>query len=146
MNTYILWIERDCVKWFHIEREGTKERVLHRREIRHHTSHAPENLKNTDKFFHKVAESIQGADEILLVGPSLGKEHFRDYLENHRGLGLAGKVVGILTLGPHTDNQILAQSREFFRYYDVFGESPSSDKPRKAGTERTGTTTSPVDT
>lgn len=121
MNTYIAWVEMDRARIFRVRADGPEIKILHRHEIRHHTSRDPENLKNCDKFFKKVTAAIRDADELLLMGPGLTKEHFRTYLEEHDEL-LSRCVVGALTLDLETDAQLMARSREFFKEYDMFGQ------------------------
>ena len=125
MNTYVLWIEMDKAKVFKIKIDGPVLKTLRRRQIRHHLSNEPENNKNCEKFFHEIADSVKDANEILLMGPSLAKDHFKSFLTKHHHLGLADKVVGTLTLDIQSDPRLLAHSRDFFTKYDAFTTSAS---------------------
>lgn len=120
MKTYIAWIEMDRARIFKVRADGPEIQILRRHEIRHHTSRDPENRKNCDKFFKKVTAAIGDADEILLMGPGLTKDHFRTYLEKHDEL-LSHCIVGALTLDLDSDARLMARSRQFFKEYDVFG-------------------------
>lgn len=123
MTTYVLFIELNEARLFRIRREGVEQKVLRRHEIKHHTSRDPENHKSGSKFFHELAEAVADAEEILLMGPSLAKEHFKAHLENHHHGTLARKIVGSVTLDILSDAQLLAESREFFKKYDLFGQN-----------------------
>jgi len=124
MVTYVVWVDMDHSKIFKIASpRQDRPRLLRRREIKHHTSRDPENHKDCEKFFHEIAHEIRDADEILLTGPSLAKDHFKAHLERHHHEGLARKVVGTRTLERVSNNLILAQSREFFKTYDIYGSS-----------------------
>lgn len=123
MITYVLFVELNEARVFRVSREGVEHQVLRRHEIKHHTSRDPVNHKNGSKFFHELAEAVTDADEILLMGPSLAKDHFKAHLEGHHHDSLARKVVGSVTLDLMSDAQLLAESREFFRKYDLFGQN-----------------------
>lgn len=125
MNTYVVWIEMDRAKIFKVAPDGPAVKALRRHEIRHHTSRDPENLKNCDKFFKQVVESIDDADEILLMGPSVTKDHFKTYLDNHDEI-LGRSVIGMLTLDLESDARLMAHSRDYFKKYDVFGQAVCS--------------------
>ena len=111
MKTYVVWIEMNEAKVFNIKSRGPVVKKFHRHE---------EGRKNCEKFFHEIAGAIQDADEILLMGPSLTKDHFKSHLERHHHQGLANKVVGMLTLDIQTDPQLMARSRKFFKKSDLF--------------------------
>ncbi len=111
----------DQAKIFKVSGSEKSNQILHRHEVKHHTSADPGNHKNCEKFFHNIAESIYDASEILLIGPGLAKDHFKSHLERHHHGDLAKKIVGMKTMDLVSDAQLLAYSREFFKQYDVLG-------------------------
>lgn len=122
MNTYVVWIEIDRARIFKIIPDGATVKTLRRREIHHHISRDPENRKQCDKFFKSVSKSIDDADEILLMGPSLTKNHFKTYLDNHNEI-LGHCIVGVMTLDhEENDAQLIAHSGDFFKKYDTFSQ------------------------
>lgn len=95
-----------------------EETKLKRHELKHHNTavdKAQNNHKNLEKFFHEVAQSLDQAHEILLIGPGDAKIHFQKHLEGHHHAGLAGKIVGTETVDHPTDGQIVALARKFFK-------------------------------
>jgi stalled ribosome rescue protein Dom34 len=110
-------------KIFDLEQEERELSQLHRHLIIHHSGYDAEIQKDCSKFFQKIAKNLQGAKEVLLVGPGLRKKHFARYLEHHDA-GLARAVVGLEDSNHLSDKELLALSRKFFRYFDTFGCAP----------------------
>jgi stalled ribosome rescue protein Dom34 len=126
MSAYVVWIDMDLAKVFRIQLGGPSTRLIRRREIKHHTSSDPKNHKDCEKFFHEVAGALRGAEEILLVGPGLAKEHFRAHLDRHHHTDLADRVVGTETSDHLSDARILELSRAFFRKHAIYGAAAAS--------------------
>ena len=120
MAAYVVWIEMDRARVFRMQQGEKHPVIMHRREIKHHTSRDPENHKNSEKFFHDVASELADAAEILLVGPGLAKQHFGEHLKRHHHATLAKAVVGLETSHHLSDEKLLELSRRFFRKLDLF--------------------------
>jgi stalled ribosome rescue protein Dom34 len=120
MSAYVVWMDLDEAKVFKLVPAGKERRILRRTEIRHHTSADPENHKKEAPFFAQVRECVADASELLLLGPGATKDHFRSYLAEKDPAGVGGKIVGSLTVDHPTDNQILAESRRFFKVHDLY--------------------------
>ncbi len=86
-----------------------KNRQVHSRSGTLGPGKAPEDME----YFGRVAESLAGAEQILLTGPANEKNEFRKYLDAH-AKGLAAKVVAVETSDHPTDGEILKQARKFF--------------------------------
>lgn len=120
MNTYVLWVEMNEAKIFLVSSKEKDLKVIRRHKILHHTASDPSKHKDCEKFFHEIASYVQNADEILLAGPKLTKEHFLAHLARHHHETLAKKVVGNETLKSMSDARLMAYSRDFFKHYDSF--------------------------
>ena len=120
MSTYVVWMDNHHAKLFKIAPGSIEKQKLDHKEIKHHNSHDPNNHKDSERFFSDLAHNLADANEVLLLGPGLGKNHFKSHLDKHNTHGLAQKVVGIETCDHPTDNQILELSRKFFKTYDAF--------------------------
>lgn len=118
--SYLVWIEMDKAKVFNVSSDNKEPHHYHKHEHKHHNSHDEKNHKDSEKFFHEVAEHVKDAGELLLVGPGLAKNHFQDHLERHHAQ-LAKKIVGVKAMDITSDAQLLAFSREFFKKFDSFG-------------------------
>ena len=86
------------------------------KDIRHggHGVRASGNQRRDAKrFFRSVERSIDGANEILVLGPSTAKLEFVRYLRKHAH-GLERKVIGIETMAQATDGQLNTVTQEYF--------------------------------
>jgi hypothetical protein len=81
---------------------------------------AREHPEDAKRFFHEVAQALDGADPILIVGPSSAKLEFFRYVHEHERR-LEPKVVGIETLDHLTDGEIVAFARKCFARSDQMG-------------------------
>lgn len=112
MKHVVVWIDLNKARIFELGSDRTSEKVLTRRELRHHTGAQKEkdNHKNAHAFFKQVAKHLKEADEVLLIGPAGAKTHFQDYLK--------GKVVAVQTVDHPTPSEIVALGKNFFRVHD----------------------------
>lgn len=76
-------------------------------------------------FFALVAEALNGAKEVLIVGPAQAKDEFVKYLGNHLPQ-LAKKVIGVETADHPSDGQLLEHARRFFLAADRMLVQPGS--------------------
>ncbi|MBI3556281.1 MAG: translational machinery protein [Deltaproteobacteria bacterium] len=111
-------------KVFDLLPEGTKVRHLHTHGHKYKPQpggdHNEAHQHGLDGFFKQLADSIKDAKEVIVLGPSEAKVHFKSYLEKHFAHTLAKKIVAVETVDHPSDNQILAQARKFFKAYDAF--------------------------
>jgi stalled ribosome rescue protein Dom34 len=68
---------------------------------------------DTRRFFDDVERALEGAEQILLVGPGTAKLQFFRHLHQH-ARELEPKVVGIETVDHPTDNQLIAYAKRHF--------------------------------
>ena len=64
-------------------------------------------------FFADVVRALQGAEEILIVGPAHAKLELIKYVHKHHA-ALAPKIVGVETVDHPTDGQLVAYARRYF--------------------------------
>lgn len=111
MSYVVCWIDTHDAKIFTFSPEKVEKNELHIKKEDH----------GTDHFYHRVAEALMPAVEILLVGPGVGKNQFMHHVESHHTHGsLIKKVKGIENMDHPTDNQIVAHARKFFKHLEVF--------------------------
>jgi stalled ribosome rescue protein Dom34 len=121
MAHYVLWIDSDNAHIFTLKDSGVEKTNLKREEINHHTTNKKDHHgdPSVEHFYKHVAERVADANELLILGPGLAKNHFKTHLETHAA-GLAKKIVGLEDTDHPTDNQILALARKFFKTYNLF--------------------------
>ena len=81
----------------------------------------PEGVKerpnDAKRFFHDIAQALDGTDAVLVVGPSTAKLDFLRYLHEH-DRALERKIVGIETADHPTDGQVVAYAKKYFKLPD----------------------------
>jgi len=118
-----VWIDHKDARIFQIHPDKVDEQVV---AAPHHVhdrySGRPEGVKNhpedAQRFFHEVARSLEGCDEVLIVGPSTAKLAFLTYIQKHDH-ALGPKIVGIETVDHPTDGQLAAYAKTYFNRTDT---------------------------
>ena len=88
-----------------------------------HNKHprGPEGAKqhpdDAKRFFHDVVRALEGAEEVLVVGPSTAKLEFMRYVHKH-DQATEAKIVGIETVDHPTDGQLVAYAKKYFKRSD----------------------------
>jgi stalled ribosome rescue protein Dom34 len=109
-----IWIDPTEAKIFHIEPDGfdiTKIRAPHhhlKRQLDERGRHAGAH------FFREIAAALDGAESILVVGPSSVKLDFVRYVDKHDE-SLSKKIVGLETLDHITNAQLTVYVRHYFQ-------------------------------
>ncbi len=113
------WLDHKEARIFQIDPDGVEETTVTAplRNIHHKHPKGPEGVKehpdDAKRFFQEVARSLEGADRLLIMGPSTAKLEFVRYVrKNERAL--APKIVGVETVDHPTDVQLVAHARKSF--------------------------------
>jgi len=117
----VVWIDHAEAHVLHFTKEDVEARILHGKPHSHlhykGGSQASGRAAEDRGYFHKVAEALKGAQEILVVGPANAKTEFVKHLRSHdREIGK--KVVAVETVDHPSDGQLLAYARKHFRAID----------------------------
>jgi stalled ribosome rescue protein Dom34 len=118
MSTHAaVWIDHKEARVFHVNGESFEESTLHTphhvaRHMKSQTSdkYHPEEER---RFFQDVARALEGANQILIVGPSTAKLHFLRYIHGNEP-GLEPRIAGVETVDHPTDRQLAAYVRRYF--------------------------------
>jgi stalled ribosome rescue protein Dom34 len=107
---------------FHVAPEGFDESKIHSPQghLHRHPRDLEGNKAHPDDahhFFHQLAHTLEGADEVLVLGPSTAKLQFIQHVHKHEH-ALAPKIVGVETVDHPTDPQIVAYARRYFKAAD----------------------------
>ncbi len=114
----LVWLDHAEAHVMHISPDDVEASLIHpKRE--HHKLHsrvgtlgdgrAPED----QDYYHRVAEGLKGASEILIVGPAQAKLQLIKHIHSHDP-DLVSKVVGVETVDHPTDAQLVAFARKYF--------------------------------
>src|ERR1700688_3150049 len=102
MTTHaVIWIDHKEARIFHVHPDTIDETTVlaPQHAIHRHPKGRGEAREHPDdarRFFHEVAQSLDGTDTILIVGPSTAKVAFFRYVREH-DRALERRVVGIET-------------------------------------------------
>jgi stalled ribosome rescue protein Dom34 len=127
----VVWMDHKEARIFRIEPDSVDQTTvmapLHN--IHHKHPRGPEGIKDhpedAKRFFHDVAQALEGALEVLVVGPSTAKLEWIRYVHRHDH-ALEARVVGVETVDHPTDGQLLAYAKTYFKRSDAI-------RPARAG-------------
>ncbi len=119
MRRMAVWIDHDEARIFHVDAETFDEATV--QSPNHHVHRHPKDQQtrthnhpdDEHRFFHEIASTLAGADQVLLVGPSVTKLHFLRYAGKHDAT-LGSRIVGVETADHPTDRQLVAHVRHYF--------------------------------
>lgn len=116
-----VWIDQQEAKIFHLTEESFETSTLEapRHHVHRHQEATAERHHpvDSDRFYHAVARALEGAKEVLVVGPAKAKLEFIKHVHKHDH-ALVDKIVGVETVDHPTDKQLVAHARTYFRAAD----------------------------
>jgi stalled ribosome rescue protein Dom34 len=116
-----VWIDHHEAKIFHVDRDSVDASMVHapHHHVHRHPTVTAERSHPVDAehFYHEVAQALESAEEILVVGPATAKLEFIKHVHKHDH-SLAPKIVGVETVDHPTDGELLKYVRRYFRAAD----------------------------
>jgi stalled ribosome rescue protein Dom34 len=118
----IVWIDHHkAVVWNFSDDEQTKSVVRahdqHEHTHLHKSPHGGHRSEGNHEFFGDVTQSLEGAHELLIIGPAQAKEELAAFLRiQHRDIG--SSIVGVESADHPTDAESLAYARRHFKGID----------------------------
>lgn len=120
-----VWLDHNEAKIFHVAAESYDESTilapkahtqLHRKSGPGADSghRAPED----QHYYHEVAKALDGAEAILVCGPSTAKLQLIRHVHKHDPK-LEPKIVGVETVDHPSDRQLVAFIRDYFRQKEM---------------------------
>jgi len=118
----VVWIDHVQAHVIHFSPDEVEQFVV-RPHHPHHKVHSSagtlgDGRAPVDKdYFHRVAQALLCAEEILVVGPSQAKLHLLKHIHVYEA-ALVPKLIGLETVDHPTDAQLVAYARKYFRAKD----------------------------
>jgi len=114
----VIWIDHKEARTFHVHPDSTEETTVFAPRGEFHRQRTDrdkdrDHPEDTHRFFADAARSLDGADAILIVGPSSAKLEFFRYLHEH-DRRLEQTIVGVESVAHATDGEILEHGRGAF--------------------------------
>jgi hypothetical protein len=127
-----VWIDHDEARIFHVDADTFSEQTVrapNRHVHRHPKGSSAENRHPADahQFFGAVLGELEGAERVLVVGPSTAKLQFIHYAYK-RDHTLEPRIVGVETVDHPTDGQLIAYSKRYFAADDRMQGRPSTGR------------------
>ncbi len=127
MNNYVVWLDSMNAHVFKLKVTGVEKTIVTKSNMDHHTRHKNDRRENSDSnsehYFKNLVEKLVDADQLLLMGPGLAKNHFKNHLETHQTHTIAQKIIGLENLESFehtTEKQMMDQAHKYFKTYDLF--------------------------
>ncbi|MBK6694821.1 MAG: translational machinery protein [Myxococcales bacterium] len=114
-----VWLDHKEARIFHIHMDGVDEAVVVAALPNLHHKHPrgadgdKEHPDDVKRFFRDVGRGLDGAEEILVVGPGSAKLEFLRYVHRHDH-ALEPKIIGMETSDHPTDKQLAAYAKTSF--------------------------------
>lgn len=120
----VVWIDHLQARVFHVGLSGTDQVVLKAHLPTQHIHHKANTIgsghvSDDQDFLKHTAEAIQGAEQILILGPSVEKTALHKYLREHAP-NSSGRIIAVEPADHPSDGEIIAYAKRYFR----FGEAP----------------------
>lgn len=121
-NHVVVWLDHAKAHIIHFSRDTSEIEMIKTASPRAHlhvkagspgSGHAAEDVH----YFSDIVAALNGALEILIVGPGDEKKAFLKYLASHFH-DISQKVVAVETVDHPTDGQLLAYSKKCFAKID----------------------------
>lgn len=118
----LVWIDHSEAHVMHVTPDDVERSLIHP-EHPHHKLHSRVGTLGSGRavedqdYYHHVVEALNGAKEILIVGPAQAKLQLIKHLHAHDP-ALMARVVGVETVDHPTDGQLLAYGRKYFHFRD----------------------------
>ena len=122
MSTFhaIVWMDHTEAHAVMFDREHMEAQRIKSRSRHKHQGKSDDHTG----FFTEVAHALQGSQEVLLAGPSLARNQFRDWCKTHQA-AIAAKIVDSISADHPSDAQLVALARQYFKKFDQMAADPS---------------------
>jgi hypothetical protein len=115
----VVWLDHAEAHVMHFSQEEVEKQLILPAEPRKqlHVKSGPTagngRAKEDQKYYHDIAHSLDGASEILVVGPASAKLQLIKHIHAH-DKALVDKIIGVETVDHPTDAQVVAYARKYF--------------------------------
>ena len=123
MSTFhaVVWLDQSEAHVLMFDREHVEAQRIKSR------SHHKHQGKTDDlaAYFADIAAALANTHEVLLAGPGLVRNQFRDWCTKHDA-AVAAVVVDSVVADHPTDPQLVAMARQYFKKFDNMAADPST--------------------
>jgi stalled ribosome rescue protein Dom34 len=122
MSTFhaVVWMDHQEAHVVMFDREHVEAQRIQSRSHHKHQGKA----SDTAAFYAEVAQALTGTHEVLVTGPGLARNEFRDWCTRHQK-GIAAVVVDSVASDHPSDAQLVALAKQYFKKFDAMAADPS---------------------
>ena len=122
MSTFhaVVWLDHQEAHVVMFDREHIQAQRIQSRSHHKHQGKAGD----TAAFYAEVAKALVGAREVLLTGPGLARNEFRDWCAAHQK-STAAIIVDSIASDHPSDAQLAAMAKQYFKKFDAMAADPS---------------------
>ena len=122
MSTFhaVVWMDHSEAHVVMFDREHVQAQRI---KSRSHHKHQGKGEDNT-AFFSDISHALTGSHEVLLAGPGLARNQFRDWCGSHQA-AISSVIVDSVPTDHPTDPQLVALARQYFKKFDNMAADPS---------------------
>ncbi|MDD0811631.1 hypothetical protein PSQ20_14840 [Curvibacter sp. RS43] len=123
MSTYhaVVWLDHSEAHVLMFDREHVEAQRIKSRSHHKHQGKATDDAT----YFSAIAQALVGTREVLLTGPGLTRNTFRDWCQQHQK-AVAALIVDSLSADHPSDAQVVALARQYFKKFDQLAADPAS--------------------
>jgi stalled ribosome rescue protein Dom34 len=116
----VVWLDHQEAHVAFFDRDHATTQRIHSKSQHKHQG------KSTDMsaFFSDISKAVKDCREVLVTGPGLTRQHFKDWYEQHAA-HLSKLVVDSIASDHPTDAQLVAMARQYFKKFDVMAADPT---------------------
>jgi stalled ribosome rescue protein Dom34 len=122
MSTFhaVVWMDHQEAHVVMFDREHIEAQRIHSRSHHKHQGKADDTVA----FYADVAQALTGTREVLVTGPGLARNEFRDWCAAHHKSTAAAIVDSIASDHP-SDGQLVALAKHYFKKFDAMATDPT---------------------
>lgn len=122
MSTFhaVVWMDHQEAHVVMFDREHVEAQRIQSRSHHKHQGKAGD----TAAFYAEVAQALAGTHEVLVTGPGLARNEFRDWCAAHHKSTAAAIVDSIASDHP-SDGQLVALAKHYFKKFDAMATDPT---------------------
>lgn len=122
MSTFhaVIWMDHEEAHVVMFDREHIEALRIKSRSHHKHQGKAGDTVA----FYADVAKALTGAREVLLTGPGLVRNEFRDWCSKHQK-SIAAVVVDSIASDHPSDAQLVAMAKQYFKKFDTMAAVPT---------------------
>jgi stalled ribosome rescue protein Dom34 len=122
MSTFhaVVWMDQQEAHVLMFDREHVHAQHIKSRSHHKHQGKAGD----ATALFADVAHALSGTHEVLLTGPGLARNQFKDWCTTHHK-ATADLVVDSIATDHPSDAQLIALAKKYFKKFDAMAADPS---------------------